>query len=1202
MELLAALFPNILASIVFALPGCVHKIIQNNKSIEKKLNDAFEKAIYRFYASPYTVGNESRRKYKEYLETLKSEFSSPAYITQAKLYPKLLSLFEEEVRKDKILLIWFLWHNMKYTKEKLDLISEQNNTILSEVVGTRESVESFSGKMDQIMETISINTPDISMANSLLPLIKEKIFALKFKEAHESLSAIRQELMKCRVVDYSTLSKVEYLRGTCSRFSNWDRAIQEYDAAYNAMMKIGRYDEDIISGKIISALMSQNLTVATELSEELEQRFPGNVWYHAVQILCAEKPLSVINKLSGEQRDNVIANLLLTRTKIALEDIYNLNDYKYTIPQNLSLDNLPLWILYINLSLAKFFQNDRYNLFVIQQASSNVRELYEITGRYLELQKNIEIEGLLPDVAYINAYMGFVMDKDAKWLDVFVGSDCNIINKGNYTLFHISILITLQLYNDALQVIDAYKDEERSNIFDVIRCTIANVTADSQPAERAYNEFCSSKRLISDNEIYHILLSLLTWPDVLGAYVENLCFENPETKELFLNINNGLSGNDFSKEWLSSHQQEYDLKVISLIGVFYKIIGDIEEGIKLVKPLISPKDVENSCNWAYQDLLSADSKYASDEYAFLRELHAEGNIDVRGLMREYNLAFQCSDFATAISASEDLMKLVPDNNRAYACYIIALSAAGNSDTIKQQLHTIRSYDFALVDVQSIVNVLLREKLWKEAIELLYHYIITTDDNGLKDFYITISTNPQVHSIISMDEQIIEAGHYVYFHEEGDEETKKEVIDSSSKYKELIGCHTNQTVSIKIDGEIKTLVIDSIHNKYYKLQVDVYSELFMKGDDGRGIKVLRSDDLFNGDDIITNLKRLAGITPEMEEIQQKNIEKYKNRQTTMFALMRDSDMAAECTRRLFGSELVWSVPYQANRAKLNNLGIDVTQYEMVLDITSLLVLYEIVRRFGIDFTVKLIVPKGLRDALCDYKVREECNLPSIFDEQIKEKLQMFYGRVPFATRLDEIVKWVDENCVVEVVTQALQIPQGGPESTYFNIEAESLFLIIDRPRLLITEDWALDVMLKCPMIINSESLVWLLDVPKRQEITKFLADCHFINCNIDSDYIEEQYFLKRDFKPNNYDEVLLTIKNNISIYGAVSTAAFNILKKEFLSPASILAVENMMVNLFSNASYGICVMIIKHVALIHGRESTLVKCMLNALTICHPISQ
>ena len=33
MELLAALFPNILASIVFALPGCVHKIIQNNKSM-----------------------------------------------------------------------------------------------------------------------------------------------------------------------------------------------------------------------------------------------------------------------------------------------------------------------------------------------------------------------------------------------------------------------------------------------------------------------------------------------------------------------------------------------------------------------------------------------------------------------------------------------------------------------------------------------------------------------------------------------------------------------------------------------------------------------------------------------------------------------------------------------------------------------------------------------------------------------------------------------------------------------------------------------------------------------------------------------------------------------------------------------------------------------------------------------------------------
>lgn len=77
-------------------------------------------------------------------------------------------------------------------------------------------------------------------------------------------------------------------------------------------------------------------------------------------------------------------------------------------------------------------------------------------------------------------------------------------------------------------------------------------------------------------------------------------------------------------------------------------------------------------------------------------------------------------------------------------------------------------------------------------------------------------------------------------------------------------------------------------------------------------------------------------------------------------------------------------------------------------------------------------------------------------------------------------------------------------TLFEIESESMLLTIDQKRCMISEDWGLMTNYENFKILNTEAFLYLLNVKEKRNISKFLADLHFIGVNVDLDYMLEQY--------------------------------------------------------------------------------------------------
>lgn len=80
--------------------------------------------------------------------------------------------------------------------------------------------------------------------------------------------------------------------------------------------------------------------------------------------------------------------------------------------------------------------------------------------------------------------------------------------------------------------------------------------------------------------------------------------------------------------------------------------------------------------------------------------------------------------------------------------------------------------------------------------------------------------------------------------------------------------------------------------------------------------------------------------------------------------------------------------------------------------------------------------------------------------------------------------------------------------------------------MISEDWGLMANYENFKILNTEAFLYLLNVNEKLNISKLLADLHFVGVNVDLDYMLEQYHKKNWRQPNTFDECLEALRINM----------------------------------------------------------------------------
>lgn len=453
--------------------------------------------------------------------------------------------------------------------------------------------------------------------------------------------------------------------------------------------------------------------------------------------------------------------------------------------------------------------------------------------------------------------------------------------------------------------------------------------------------------------------------------------------------------------------------------------------------------------------------------------------------------------------------------------------------------------------------MILQGFYNEGLEFLYRTISRTKSQELKDLWFQYMHTPHISPIINEEKKVVENGDFVVYEENGQE--KSEDVFNNSNTEKLIGHNVGDEVALDRFGVISKAKIRKIFNKYHSLTRQIYRSL--QQGQSKSIRMLSLDDLKGGDgNILANLMMLSGGYDHKRQIDEWE-KQYARGEKMLIESFGGHNAYEDCIDRLFGNKRIYCLPCQ------NYKNYPITDYECVLDITSVALLSMLSKLFGVTFDKKFVIPNGLQIYLQQCLQREKVNMPTLISSEVIERLKLNKEKQKsyHLGLLEYILEWIDKNCIIEVATKRLNLNFKESDYSFWGIQSESMLLTIDKKRCMISEDWGLMSKFENFRILNTEAYLYLLNVKDKADISKFLADLHFVGVNVDSDYMVDQYSKKNRGLPNTFDECLESLRINMYKIKDGLNLANKILNLTIKLPADSLAVTNIFSKILEDKS-------------------------------------
>lgn len=279
-------------------------------------------------------------------------------------------------------------------------------------------------------------------------------------------------------------------------------------------------------------------------------------------------------------------------------------------------------------------------------------------------------------------------------------------------------------------------------------------------------------------------------------------------------------------------------------------------------------------------------------------------------------------------------------------------------------------------------------------------------------------------------------------------------DKTVMGRSLLNHKKNDEVEMEIAGENRTVKIIAIFDKYYTIVHRALTGVMESG--GNSIMTpYKFKENMTADDLLKFLESISG-----GESREERRKRMYQETPSLVMVATDDDMIGSYYRLLFSDFVLYARPQLINNQpyydSLNS------ETEVVLDLSSLLLLFEMTCAGGIMPSKKFILPRFVYELVKAYR-RDYKTIASIdMHETLKtNRIHKFADdpKVDMEQRLDAIIAWCDKYCDMQSSKRMLQIivPNADNRVKMFNA---AMCLATDAPnRLLLSEDWYIQVMLQ-----------------------------------------------------------------------------------------------------------------------------------------------
>lgn len=1028
----------------------------------------------------------------------------------------------------------------------------------------------------------------------LLPKFKEDINTLKLSSAYDHLKDINDELKRVAETEYALRAHVQYYMGLCARYKKAGDCVKHYVVAYDLMRQSGEAIPEVYEGMIYVSCKLKTEEEAHQYAEELKRISSTDFWVVVPNLVYAKDINQALGNISGEfNKTLALSNAIVIGLKCAQPNFgVDIDTYRYFNLSELTIDNIPLWVLDMQVAANRFLYNWHMYEDIRYVKNKYAGDLFSISDAYLkELESKDDIVNIVPDIVFLHAFTGYVLDRNEAWLAIMANERENVHLKDVYFLAYAIMLLDKKRIREASELLKEFGDNPPAEILS-LRLLLAFQTPNVEEIIDPVRIAVEQNILLPDLFLPNFMTVIYYFFDEVKQYASLLNIQSPSSKDFVNTYVAFREGKEI--DVVSLKEQEISYFLYPYLAEIYEAKLNLDAAIELMEKCTDRKvlDFRTERLISYY---SKDQKYAVQLYHLLKELRTSGVLEKRFLWREMTMADSIKDTANAMEVSQLYIKQFPEDATGLLFYVKILRDLGKTDEIKSYKVRFKNADLIPNNVKILVDIYLGIGEAQFALDYLYQEIKITEDQTLLDYYYTIHLNPEVEKIISEENTIVQLGDLTTI-KIGEEEQGVEV-KPGSVYAVLEGNKIGDEVSISIQGRPQNATIIASKNKYFRMLLKAQESIRMN--QSTNIRMFDLNDFNFKEDPIGALKQMIGAPDDAENIEAAKRLNYKQGTYSLGNFIRESDEIASAYNLIFDRrDIVYTMSNVFYDAITNSK--ELLKYEVVLDLTSLIVLNEIERRYKIQFAKKFIIPKSLQSLLYETANKVERDKQSLLYQSVIDTITFDYvdkGKTTLWNVIQNLQDWIERNCEVKIVEEKLKYDKGDDKRQIYNLAMDSI-LLTSQGRVLLTEDWcwAKTMLEKCPSM-SVYNWLHLSEYNIEHDYAEFMLNCGNLGYALSVEYIQKQFELNKDNQSNLLSNCMLSIEIDPTNYRAMLDAGYAILQGDTLEETRTKVTEmfiSVMDILTPKSAYLLCY----HESLNHRNEAYL-RCLGDAFKASHP---
>lgn len=1009
-------------------------------------------------------------------------------VPHQKQIEEFFALFYINVKKDKKLKKIFIESNYK---EEIFRISEQFEQFSLSIQKIHDKLKVVGEGIDKIINDIN---PELELEwKRQIEVYKENLNQFKPRTALELLLELETSFeSSIKKPSKAILATIEYLKGQCFEY------LQKSEDAYKAYVKAYRLSENSIVFMEKACWAYYKL----EEKEEANKLIPNILQIHEYNYIAWAVKLLILDNADLTSLCKDVPKIVMKDKNFRRIIFFNTRDLKFSnqnifFEENqiflslsecseaiLSTDNYKDKIFCMESLLHRFTSRYFIDFTRVNEGNKEILIAFnKVSKAFIDCIDNSEIKNNFQTIRFFNLYSDFILNKNSEVLiemkkllsslnhssdypTIIVANSLQLTGKTDDALLVLKGLENKNFETLLLESFCFYKKGDWNNYVSKIKEALAAIEAiDSYSIDKILPMICTlnDNKKLDNFELKDFLEGKQIKSNYLGLLIECLfntfkSHKNEPIVKLLKSIENEVL--------------ESKLEIVFFVPYCYFYLKEYDFAIEVFRKYIS-KDSESKDLFYYLLCLSKSESNHNELLLLLQKWRKEFSFNPGLLSIECEIKRLLFDWGGCLEIADFLIEKQPLDEYFLTIQLMSVSQLEREDKRKriEELSVIfESYEFTnYLNLQIVIDILYQHGFPKIALNIIYKKAIEKDNKQARmDYFFMTIKMPR--GIIN-EKEIIEAGSYVSYLFEG--EVKFIIAEEFNQFKDFIGKRKGEIITRirPILNIVDTFQIIRVMDKYLSLHDEILEEIKNDPYSGYPMQSFNAEaGTYEGiNETLTNLFGANGsILKAKLQTNFKDYYAFNISFTEIVILNYSSEYFGGYFDLVHRREGITQIPFY-NYPKFNLLN---KEAEIVIDISSLIILFQIYSVHKVKYPSKFIIAKSVVEKLKFYLKKERID-KEILETESKEyqsKISLnvtLEGVIPIYKTMDSfennikyfhnILYWIDENCKVEIAVSKLDIlkklESKHKDEDFMNYVVEYASLLMEsQNRVLISDDF------------------------------------------------------------------------------------------------------------------------------------------------------